>query len=925
MQRSETECSRRFAVAATWLCVLPCFCATAWGAVPPPSETPAKVIVNGRTSTAIDVKIVKVGQELPDTFSAPKCHSIPGYDWYVSEHFALRSQIDEAQSRQYLLYAELAYPHYVWIFGRQPEGTGRKRIALTFSRNLQELKKATDVDHQYWRGGGGGVTMWGNGMSYNYPGGGLQAHKRGLVLHENLHAFHMALNGFGKGLQGWPGWFYEGIAYSLEQHVYNSAKKQLTVMVFDRAVGNNYTDAALATLRKEPLTISDVWFGKERLGYRPDVYQLVIQFLWSDPDRQMRLRVWQDARFRGCVNDRALLESLFDLDVLDKQWLAWLKDRQNTFHWVDWGMEQEGDTFWTYGYPNWARYVQLNVNLLLKEKAETDDPYVMDWPVYSPQPHHLIGDVSRGGEEPSIGCLVDFSRAIRECAGWGFGGLGFGVGGTGKRADGKSNVDQEYLAVFVANIGRTPGGTLRFDGDTVGIAKEPEQFSPDFLTAARAGQVVGMTATLRKDALRIVLRAGPAEALKTHGTEIPLTAEQRERLLSKPWCLLSHAAYMGLTPYPGVHRTETRDLSKPEPAGRTRFLATSELAELYALSHHLGKDTPNALLRLRDRLLASAAQPLAAQQALRDEYLALRPALLAEVTALEDKAAALRAAEVLTGFRWDASVTSGSKPGDIALELRASIGSSDSIRGRISFASGDDDVVLPEPVAFTVAPGKPFSGRAVVSFQPQAQMPTKIKVTVEPVIAGHTLSRTKQVVAFTSVARWLVLGPFDNKGDGTVDTVQEPETEPFLAEKEYAGHGGRKICWELRDRHPDKAPMTPAVVPLSGNNNAAYYALTWIESPEERDVVLAIGSDDGVVVWFNNERVHAKLVHRGHVPKQDRVPVRLQKGMNKLMLKVTQAWGPWQFSVYVLDEHGNEVTGLRNWLSPDKHAVAVKP
>jgi len=112
---------------------------------------------------------------------------------------------------------------------------------------------------------------------------------------------------------------------------------------------------------------------------------------------------------------------------------------------------------------------------------------------------------------------------------------------------------------------------------------------------------------------------------------------------------------------------------------------------------------------------------------------------------------------------------------------------------------------------------------------------------------------------------------------------------------------------------------------FSGSNNAAYYAITWIESPEEQDAVLALGSDDGVVVWLNDKRIHVHLANRGHIFKQDRVKDRLQKGVNKLMLKVTQATGPWQSSVFVLDEQGNEATGLRNWLGPNRKTAVVKP
>ena len=49
---------------AVWLLVGSMGTIEAFGAVSPPSGTPAKIIVSGRTSTAVDIKIVKVGQEI---------------------------------------------------------------------------------------------------------------------------------------------------------------------------------------------------------------------------------------------------------------------------------------------------------------------------------------------------------------------------------------------------------------------------------------------------------------------------------------------------------------------------------------------------------------------------------------------------------------------------------------------------------------------------------------------------------------------------------------------------------------------------------------------------------------------------------------------------------------------------------------------
>lgn len=887
-------------------------------AVPLPTETPAQVIVNGRTVTARDIRIVNVGQELPDTFSAPKVKSIPGYDWYVSEHFALRSQVDERQTRDYLTIAELAYPQYVWIFGKAPEGSDRKRIALSFSKSMEDLRKASiaDLGGVGWLGGGGGVTLNDNHVSYNYPGGGLQAHKRGLVMHENLHAFQMDLNG-----NNTPVWFTEGITYALEQHVYDPVKTQLTVMVLDRAVGNNHTDTGLAYLHTNFVEAQEFWLGKEGMGYKPDVYQLWMQFLWSDLDRQMRERVWLHERLARKPStpeagfDQALMEQLFDVPALNRAWHAWVDARRNTFHYVDWGYEQEGDTFWSYGWPNWARYAQQNVNLCLQDAPTTSDPYVMDWPVYSVKPP-TVGDVRRGVEEPSVGCVIDFSRAIRNYGGKGRAGLGFGVGGTGQRPDDKtkSNVDQEHLDILLVDIGRAQDAQLLLDGSSIGLPRTTEKFTPAFLDAAVTGrQSVGMTVRLRRDAVEVTLRTGPDAAMQTHRAAIPVTPEIRARLLSKPWCLLSKDAFHGFTIFPDVARVETRDYAKAEPPGRTRFLPTAETYRLYHAAWRLGNQTPASLLALQKRLLACAGMSLADQQQARSRFWQEIGNVARDVAACRDKARAQLALADLLGIELRFRDGPGGAPGQVILTAHAVSATPTAASGRIALTLRPAGAAQPaaKPLPITIADGKPDHATWDITFPPGQQTCTRVTAILAVEWNGLTATLEQDLVLFPSVPRWWTLAPFDNQGDGTVDTVLPPETESIDLAKAYAGQGGKSIRWQKQERPANLPVESELVLHFNGGNNAAAYAVTWIQSPAARDAILGVGSDDGVVVWLNDERVHRNLVNRGYVPAGDRIPVHLKAGRNKLLMKVTQTSGPWQASAYVLDKDGNEMTDLR--------------
>ena len=52
------------------------------------------------------------------------------------------------------------------------------------------------------------------------------------------------------------------------------------------------------------------------------------------------------------------------------------------------------------------------------------------------------------------------------------------------------------------------------------------------------------------------------------------------------------------------------------------------------------------------------------------------------------------------------------------------------------------------------------------------------------------------------------------------------------------------------------------------------------------------------------------LLTRGYSSKQDRVPIQLEKGRNKLLLKVTQCTGDWKFCAHLLGTDGRLLPGI---------------
>ena len=93
-------------------------------------------------------------------------------------------------------------------------------------------------------------------------------------------------------------------------------------------------------------------------------------------------------------------------------------------------------------------------------------------------------------------------------------------------------------------------------------------------------------------------------------------------------------------------------------------------------------------------------------------------------------------------------------------------------------------------------------------------------------------------------------------------------------------------------------------------DNRVGYLKTKLISPVQQEVTFAIGSDDGVKVWLNDQVVHSNNTGRGLSPRSDNVKVKLNKGSNDVFVKVTQRSGGWEFCLEVLDAAGSRVKNI---------------
>jgi len=566
-------------------------------AVPVPSETPARVIVSGRTSTVKEVKIVRTGKGIPETFSGKMLKNTPGFDWYVSQHYALKTDYPEQKARFYLTMLELAYPHYVELFGAEPADMDKLRMAAVYGSSKRQLGKALMSDGIVWDFRGGGITFEsGYRCSYVYPSGSLKYHQRYILLHEATHLFQMCLAGT---VYNTPNWYYEGVADALGAHVYDSARRQLTVDVFDKPTTHDYFDEGLREFRRQPETAERIFRKGE--ASRGKSF-LLIHFFLLDPDRAQKLRLLRDElrvrrRYDPVHAGKLLQELLGPWPKINAEFDAWRASLHNTFHYAEWGWEQDADALWSYGFAPRGKLSRTDVYLIPNGKPAYD-PLRMDYPLRADS--RLVGDVARGAPEPSVGCVLDFSRNPA------YGRAGIGLGLIDDEKDGGKAGSAEFLRVLVVEERQ-----LLIDGRDLGIQRRTVDLPKAFRQAAKqSGHRIGMNIKIATAGLHVRLRAGggasggPAE----FSTSVPITPSQRERLLSRPLAVLARDGYHGVTPVFDDRRREEPDLLTPAPPNRWRNAGDKQLWMLYRCQRRLGRSASASLLKLKAAMLKAVAE-----------------------------------------------------------------------------------------------------------------------------------------------------------------------------------------------------------------------------------------------------------------------------------------------------------------------------
>ena len=115
--------------------------------------------------------------------------------------------------------------------------------------------------------------------------------------------------------------------------------------------------------------------------------------------------------------------------------------------------------------------------------------------------------------------------------------------------------------------------------------------------------------------------------------------------------------------------------------------------------------------------------------------------------------------------------------------------------------------------------------------------------------------------------------------------------------------GGPKVKW--RRPHPDgRGVLELTALHPEHKEFAHVFLLTFIHSDAEAQATLHLGSDDGLAVWVNGRCVFYGDYHRAVVKDSDQATVKLSKGWNPMLFRVSQGYGGWAFSLRISDAGG---------------------
>jgi hypothetical protein len=156
-----------------------------------------------------------------------------------------------------------------------------------------------------------------------------------------------------------------------------------------------------------------------------------------------------------------------------------------------------------------------------------------------------------------------------------------------------------------------------------------------------------------------------------------------------------------------------------------------------------------------------------------------------------------------------------------------------------------------------------------------------------------------------TVTHWWVVGPFElgEKREGwNTAFVEEPDIN--LVARYMSGKS--RVAWTpVVSRDPDGKINLRSKV--ANRNKCIGYAYAEVTVDHPTEAILLLGVDDGERIWVNGHQVFEHFTPRALKVDQDRVPVSLEAGTNRILLKLYQETQGWEFCLRIITPDGRPV------------------
>lgn len=159
---------------------------------------------------------------------------------------------------------------------------------------------------------------------------------------------------------------------------------------------------------------------------------------------------------------------------------------------------------------------------------------------------------------------------------------------------------------------------------------------------------------------------------------------------------------------------------------------------------------------------------------------------------------------------------------------------------------------------------------------------------------------------------WQVVGPFDNDNRKGHDARYGPELAPFETGQSFTGKLPLEpLAWQHMAPESNQAAYVSFDDRLRPNDRGTGYATTWVYAPRKTKAALRTGTGGPWRAFVNGEAVAGEDVYRTPSPLQDATPVLLEKGWNRVLIKVGTEDGMWGFYARLSAQNGDAIKGLR--------------